>query len=213
MVGSFTSGRFRFEAGRSDWESDAARGFDEDLEDAGFGRRLTRTGRVPDLGGSPIASWLLARLARLTDGSLGLAGRQDTDGGGYVVGFVVYRAAVDWRAEAAAGQRFLFDMAEFERFVESDGPVASFQFQAGMEGAAVIGRRAADCPGEEILEAFADALLAAPAELLPRELVVRDPEWKLDPEMYRPRPVRGSRNRYGWDGQRFLGKDNIREAE
>ena len=66
---------------------------------------------------------------------------------------------------------------------------------------------------EGVLEALAAALLAAPADLMPRELAVRDPEWKLDPEMYRPRPVKGSRNWYGWDGSQFLGKDNIREAE
>src|SRR5438477_472071 len=56
-------------------------------------------------------------------------------------------------------------------------------------------------------------LLAAPAELARCQMAVRDPEWKLDPDMYRPRPVRGSRNWYGWDGDRFLGKDNIREAD
>jgi hypothetical protein len=182
-------------------------------EDA-FDLRLTSTGRVPDLDGSPIASWLLARLARLTDDRLGLADREDTDGGGYVVRFVVYRSNVDWKDETAhSGQRFLFNMAEFQRPVELEIPIASFQFQADMEGAGVIGRRAVDCPAEEVLEAFAAAILAAPADLLPRELVVKDPEWKLDPEMYSPRPVKGSRNSYGWDGFQFLGNDNIRDAE
>jgi hypothetical protein len=169
MAGSFTSGCFRFEVERSDWESDSARGFHEDLEDSAFDLRLTDTGRVPDLGGSPIASWLLARLARLTGDRLGLASRENTDGGGYVVGFVVHGVHPDWWAEAARGQRFLFDMAQFQPAVEPADPVASFQFQADMEGAGVIGWRAADCPGEEVLAAFAAALLAAPADLLPRE--------------------------------------------
>jgi hypothetical protein len=211
MAGSFTSGHFRFEVEGSDWESDSARGCHEDLEDGAFDLRLTSTGRVPDLGGSPIASWLLARLARLTDDRLGLASREDTDGGGYLVEFVVYRVNVDWEEEVATGQRFLFNMAEFERPIEPENPIASFQFQADMEGAAVIGRRAAGCPAEEVLEAFATAIIAAPADLLPRELVVRDPEWKLDPEMYMPRPTKSSRNSYGWDGFQFLGGDNIRE--
>jgi hypothetical protein len=213
MLGRFTSGRFRFEVEGRDWESDSARSFHEDLEDGDFDLRLTRTGRVPDLGGSPIASWLLARLARLTDDRLGLASRCDTDGGGYVVDFVVYRVHVAWEDEAALGQRFLFNMEEFQRPVEPEHPIASFQFQADMEGAAVLGRRAADCPGEEVLEAFAAAIIAAPTDLLPRQLVVKDPEWKLDPEMYRPRPVKGSRNSYGWDGVQFLGRDNIRGVD
>jgi hypothetical protein len=213
MAGSFTSGRFRFAVEGSDSESDSARGFHEDLEDSAFDLCLTSTGRVPDLGGAPIASWLLVRLARLTEDRLGLAGPEDIDGGGFVVEFVVYRARVSWEGEAATGQRFLFDMAEFQRPVEPERPIASFQFRADMEGAAVIGQRAADCPAEEVLKTFAAAILAAPADLLPRELVVRDPEWKLDPDMYTPRPVNGSRNLYGWDGFQFLGRDNIREAE
>src|SRR5262249_25522727 len=125
-----------------------------------------------------------------------------------------YRLHPDWADETATSrQPFLFDVAEFERPVAPEKPVASFQFQADMEGAAVVGQRAADCPAEDVLEALAAALLAAPADLMPRELAVRDPEWKLDPEMYKPRPVKGSRNWYGWDGSQFLGKDNIREAE
>jgi hypothetical protein len=213
MVGNFTSGRFRFAVEGRDGEPDSAQGFHEDLEDGAFDLRLTSTGKVPDLGGCPIASWLLARLARLMEGRLGLASQEDTDGGGYVVEFVVYRVNVGWEGEAASGQRFLFNMAEFQRPVEPENPIASFQFQADMEGAAVIGRRAADCPAEEVLEAFAAAILAAPADLLPRELVVRDPEWKQDLELCSPEPARDSRNTYGWDGFQFLGRDNIREAD
>src|SRR6266498_1503338 len=149
MAGSFTSGRFRFEVERSDWLSDSARGFNEDLQDDAFDLRLTGTGKVPDLGGSPIASWLLARLTRLSDDWLGLADREDADGGGYVVEFVVYRLHPDWADETATSrQPFLFNMAEFERPVAPEKPVASFQFQADMEGAAVVGQRAAACPAE-----------------------------------------------------------------
>lgn len=43
MAGSFTSGRFRFDVEGSDRESDAARGFHEDLEDDAFDLRLTGT--------------------------------------------------------------------------------------------------------------------------------------------------------------------------
>jgi hypothetical protein len=214
--GNFTWGRYRFEVESSDWESDQARGIGEDFQDDAFDLRLTGTGTIPDLGGAPIASWLLARLARLTDGCLGLADREDADGGGYVVEFVVYRVYAPTYRKSASVQRLLFDVAKPGVYVESekpDKPVASFQFQADMEGAAVVGRRAADCPAEDVLEALAAALLAATTELMGRELEVRDPEWKPDPEMYRPRPVKGSCNWYGWDGFQFLGQDNIRDAE
>jgi hypothetical protein len=214
MAGSFSSGRFRFQVEGSDGESDSARGFHEDLQDDAFDLRLTGTIQLPDLGGAPIASWLLARLARLTDGRLGLAGAEDADGGGYMVEFVVYVVpAAPASQRARSVQQLLFDMGESGVSAEPERPVASFQFQADMEAAAVVGQRTADCPCEEVLEALAAALLAAPAELMPRELAVKDPEWKLDPEMYRPRPDKGSCNWYGWDGSEFLGKDNIREAE
>src|SRR5262245_10899884 len=91
MDGSFTSGSFRFQVEGSDWESDQARGLHEDFYDDAFDLRLTGTGRIPDLGGAPIASWLLARLARLTDDGLSLADEEHSDGGGYMVEFVVYR--------------------------------------------------------------------------------------------------------------------------
>jgi hypothetical protein len=209
MAGSFTSGRFRFQVEGSDWETDAARGFREAFQEDAFDLRLTDTGKVPDLGGAPIASWLLARLARLTDDRLGLAGVEDADGGGYMVEFVVYRLP----AAPDPMQPLLFNMDEVDSDVVPDSPVASFQFQADMEGAAVLGHRAADCTAEEVLDALATALLAAPADLMPRELSVRDPEWELDPEMYRPRPEEGSCNWYGWDGFVYLGKDNITGAE
>ena len=214
MAASFTSGRFRFQVEGSNWESDSARGFHEDLQDDAFDLRPIGTGKVPDLGGSPIASWLLVRLARLTDNRLGLAEREDTDGGGYMVELVVYRVDAELKNRTATSEQpFLFNMAEFERPVEPEIAVASFQFQVNMQGATVVGQRAADCRAEEVLKAFAAALLSAPADLLPRQLVVRDPEWKLDPEMYRPRPDKRSQNEYGWDGSQFFGKHNIREAE
>jgi hypothetical protein len=216
MAGSFTSGRFRFELDRSDWESDSAHGLHEELEDWDFGLRLAGTGRIPDLGGAPLASWLLARLARLarlTDDALGLAGEEHNDGGGYVVEFAVYRASTrPDNPKSPVVQPLLFDMAALGVHFEPVYPVASFQLQAEMEGIGVLGSRAEDCPVSEVLEAFAAALLADPSDLACCEVAVYDPEWELDGEMYTPTPFAESRNWYGWDGQRFLGQDNIREA-
>jgi hypothetical protein len=211
MRGCFTSRSFRFEIDWSDWVSDDGRTFDEELEDEAFDLRLTATGRIPDLGGAPIASWLLARLARLTDDMLGVDGEESTDGGGYVIEFLVYREPN--RTKPAVMQPLLFDMEELGVHIEPERPVASLQLQADMQGVAVLGYRAADCPGEKVLQALADALLAAPDDMMAREIAIFDPEWKEDPEMYKPRPFKGSRNWYGWDGSRFLGRDNIRDAD
>jgi hypothetical protein len=209
MAGSFISGRFRFQVEGSDWDVDDAHGFDEELVDDAFDLRLTDTGRVPNLGGAPLASWLLARLARLTDNWLGLGAEEDNDGGGYLVEFVVYLEPE--KPIPGQTQKMLPFVPEFIVSVEPK-LVAAFQFQADMEGVAVLGQRVVDCDAEKVLEALAAALLAAPEDLMARELAVRDPEWKCDHEMYNPRPVKGTRNWYGWDGFQFLGKDNVREA-
>ena len=111
MAGSFHSGRFRFQVESTDWTSDVDRGLLEELLDDAFDVRLTRAGQVPDLGGAPLASWLLARLARLTDGRLGLADVEDNDGGGYMVEFVVYPIGVNPASpEATSVQPLLFDL-------------------------------------------------------------------------------------------------------
>jgi hypothetical protein len=211
MDGSFTSGRFRFQVEGSDWLTNLERGFSEDFHDDTFALRLES--KIPALGYAPIASWYLARLARLTDGYLGLAGEEHVDGGGYVIEFVTYLLPAEPEDKnATVVQPWLFDPDEWGVYPEPEKPVASFQFQAEMEGAAVIGHMDPECPVVEMMEAFAAALAAAPTELRICEVVVWDPEWKLDREMYTPRPVRGSRNFYGWDGFHFLGEDNIREA-
>lgn len=208
MGGSFAYERLRFQVERSDCQENRERGLTADLEENDFDRRLTCTGKIPNLAGAPIASWLLARLAMLTDDALGLEGTEDNDGGGYEVEFVVYFEP-EYR-KVNSEQLLLFNMDDFDGYVEPERTVAAFRFQADMGGAGVLGERDPDWAGEEILEAFAAALLAAPTELRSRELTVRDPEWKLDPEMYIPQPRRGSCNWYGWDGFQFLGKDNIR---
>jgi hypothetical protein len=154
----------------------------EDLD-----RLLCESGHVPDLGRAPIASWMLARLARLTSGKVGfsLTARQNNDGGGYAIDFVTHT---------------------------DERPIAEFQLQADMAGAAILGRRILESSSDEIIQAFLTALLAAPCEVDPCNIAVRDPEWKEDPENYAPKPKRTSRNRYGWDAGKYLGADNIREA-
>lgn len=180
--GSFIHGRFHFRVEGAD----DLPGVGEPLHDDAFDLRLTSSGRVPELGGAPIASWLLARFARLTNDGFPSSGKEHNDGGGWCLEFVVYGP--------------------------DERPLSAFQFQCDMQGASIVGDRAPDCDPEAMLGALADALLEHPSDLLPCRLRVVDPEWRHDPECYEPRPVPGDRNRYGWDGERFLGLENIRDA-
>jgi hypothetical protein len=207
MESSFPSGRFRFYVDFSETERDQERGFSVYLDDDDFALRLTRSGTLPDLNGAPVASWILARLARLTEDRLGLAEEEHVDGGGYMIEFVVYRIPTGPDPQ----QLLMFGLEQSDLSIE-DLPVAAFQFQADMTGAGVIGQRVPDCPAEEILEAFAAELLAAPTDLTPRELAVYDPEWEDDPGEYIPVPDEDTRNWYGWDGSQFLGQFNVRDV-
>jgi hypothetical protein len=148
--------------------------------------RLSNSGRLPNLGGAPVASWLLARLGKVTDEGIPcLFGAESNDGGGYVVEFLAYD--------------------------ESDTPVAGFQLQGDSVGAAVLGDCVPNCSPEEVLHALAAALLAAPDDLVACRLAVIDLEWEEDPEGFTPEPVPDSRNCYGWDGKDFFGASNIRD--
>lgn len=213
-MGSFRSGRFRFFVKWWDTSVDSDDGFKEELDDETFDLRLSRSKLLPNLGGAPVASWLLARLAKLTDNQLGIASVEHVDGGGYVVGFVVARVPVPPSGENARYfQQSLFEPGEVFVADEVGSPIASFELQADMEGAAILGQRTSEFDTEDILASFAAALLAAPNDLTVREIEVKDPEWKLDPAMYHPRPHKGSQNWYGWDGIQFLGVENIREKK
>lgn len=183
--GSFIQSPLRFQVESTEW----VLGLREELNDDEFDLRLQRFGSVPELDGAPIASWLLARLGRMTDDGLSfpLFDKQRNDGGGWCSDFVVY------------------DNAE--------RPIAAFQFQADMQGAAVIGNRSADVPSDTLLDALAAALMAVPTSIQECRLTVIDPDWKHEPDAYHPVPVKGSRNTYGWDGAQFFGRENIREAE
>jgi len=202
--GSFTWGWFRFQVEKAD----SVFGLDNELYDD-FDLRLTPSGLVPDLGGAPIASWVLARLADLTDDRLALASEEHVDGGGYVIEFVAYQV----EKPTVKPQPLLpFDPPIIPSHEEMERPIAAFQLQGDMEGVAVLGDRAADCSADTILNALAAAILAAPRKLKCRCVAVYDPEWEMEHETYNPEPTERSRNWYGWDGSQFLGRDNVRDA-
>lgn len=148
--------------------------------------RLVTSGHVPELGGAPLASWLLARLEALTEGrglgfSPGLV--EHVDGGVWVVDFVVTRG---------------------------DAPVGKVQLQAGMIGAGVLGVVAAQEDPAAVVQALGQVVLQAPEEVRACEVRVADPEWLEAPEDYAPPPEEDAVCRFGFDGEAYLGADNVR---
>jgi hypothetical protein len=69
----------------ADLEWAANQGTDDD-----FGHRLVGSGRLPDLDGAPIASWVAARLCRLLGGLPVWASEQLGDEGAYRFTFLVF---------------------------------------------------------------------------------------------------------------------------
>ncbi|HEY7314880.1 MAG TPA: hypothetical protein VH643_36375 [Gemmataceae bacterium] len=55
-----------------------------------FDKRLAESGRLPELAGAPVASWVAARLARLTSGLPGRTTDQQVDGGVFHLDFLVF---------------------------------------------------------------------------------------------------------------------------
>jgi hypothetical protein len=164
-----------------------APGLRNELSEYEFDQILIRSGQLPNLGSAPFASWMLARIATLTSGILvfPINGKQRNDGGGYVIDFLVYN--------------------------KNERPIAEFQLQGDTMGAGVLGRRTEDCSSDDVVQALASILLEQPMDLTVCRLSIVDPEWREDPSMYIPKPKRGSKNLYGWDGKKFLGEDNIKD--
>jgi hypothetical protein len=82
-----------------------------------------------------------------------------------------------------------------------------------MQGAAVIGERSQNVESGVLLDTLALAIMSDPTSVQEARLLVKDPEWKHDPDAYSPTPTKESKNTYGWDGVRYLGRENIREAD
>lgn len=148
---------------------------------------LLDTGRVPEAAReAPIASWLLSRLcAEAPDRTL-LADEYGADGGGYALNFLVR-----------------------ERSRKS---VAGFQLQGNTFRIAVLGDYREGVKPRDVIDDFVALLVREPEKLARCRVRIYDPEWKESPEEYEPAPKRSTRNKYGWDGRKFLGSDNIWNA-
>ncbi len=151
----------------------------EDLQE-----QLQSSGRLPDLGGAPVASWLLARLQYLSeDTDLTPSNEVEyIDDGVWVLDFVVGQGGV---------------------------PVAKVQLQAGMTGAAILGAAIDKAQADFLLACIVEGLLVEPLAVAECLVEIHDPLWRSDPEAYLPRPDEGAVARFGFDGDTYLGHGNI----
>jgi hypothetical protein len=121
-----------------------------DLYEEAFDGRLVETGRVPDLFGSALASWILARIAHLTDRAFAIEGEIEVcDGGVFVLDFVVQDEGGEARGKV--------------------------QIQAGTIGAGVLGVLESSLPPERVVRAILSALTSEPTALRACEIRVVDP--------------------------------------
>jgi hypothetical protein len=137
-------------------------------------QELLAAGVLPDLSGAPVASWLLARVARL-------AGKRFPYSYGQVVG--------------SDGADYWLRFYCLSRSSNPLGVLSCFGKQAGV----VLAVR--HPPGSEpniLLDSFIRALLAAPSDVSRCRVIVQYTEM-TDPEIafHIPRV-------YGWDGRRYL---------
>ena len=176
---TFKGEKFQFDLVESDPVSGGERFCCEEFESV-----LIDTGKIPDKAlEAPIASWILARIVAETGGKLKPRKSQNNDGGGFVFEFLV---------------------KDFE-----NNPVASFQFQGNTERTVLLGDREKTQDGDLINLDFAKMLVSDSEKLAKCEIKVKDLEWKEDPDDYEPTPDGKTRNFFGWDGEKFLGSDNV----
>lgn len=154
--------------------------------EADLGEALIGSGRLPELGpGVPVASWVLARLCQIAPGYFPDQSSTVSDGGGYSVDFYVLRG---------------------------EEPVAWLQLQGGMNGVFLLAEVRETSLADRLPDFVLAMLLDRPSEIAACTVEVIDPGWEIEPAYYQPTPSEESRNRYGWDGTTFLGKENVREV-
>ncbi len=146
---------------------------------------LIGSGRLPEIGpGVPVASWVLARFRRIAPDYFPDQASIVSDGGGYSFDFYVFRG---------------------------EDPVAWLQLQGGMNGVVLIGEVREQSLSRCLSDLVLALLLDRPSEIAAYTVEVIDPYWEIEPDDYQPTPTEESRNRYGWDGTRYLGAGNVRE--
>jgi len=162
---------FLFDDTYADVEWEDGPGTDEE-----FDRRLADSGRLPDLGSAPVASWVAARLARLVGGLPAWACDQHVDGGEYCIAFLVF---------------------DRER-----SHIGSVQVQADRSGVAVC----CACPdSSRVLAELAATLLAELADVTDCRIEVHDPEDEAECELEGRDPDTRCQGAYGYEWGAYLG--------
>ena len=137
-------------------------------------QELLASGMLPDLSGAPIASWLLARVARL-------AGKHFP----YSYGQVIGSDGADY-------------WLRFYCLSRSGSPIGLLSCLGKQAGVVLAVRHLPGLEPNPLLDSFIHSLLAAPGDVSKCKVIVQYTEMS-DPEVvfHIPRV-------YGWDGRRFL---------
>jgi hypothetical protein len=121
------------------------------FDDQSFDDRLTGSGSLPDRNGAPLGSWVIARLAHLTNGRVG---------------------PIDGETLYVDGGDFCLDLLVYD---ETMSPIATLQIQGG-DSIAIFGECHGDVNHAAVLDEFAAALVADPKVVRPFRININDPE-------------------------------------
>jgi hypothetical protein len=141
-----------------------------------YDRVLAGSGRLPDLNGAPVASWVLARLARL-------ASRRFPYEQGQVFG--------------SDGGDFWF---RFIAFTSELRPLGTLTVLGGESSVKLWAQISPASESQRVISAFTACLLAEPQGLARCQLTVAYTDF-ADPNHWKRLPFV-----FGWDGQRFLAR-------
>ncbi len=158
-----------------------------DCDEYEFDRMLCDTGKLPkEAWKAPVASWILARICAEAGEGFTTPGEQVVDGGACVLEFLVRD--------------------------RSGKIIAGFDFQGKTSRTLLLGGCRKKASPAAIFEDLAGVLTKSPGKLAKCRVQVYNPEWKEYPDDYEPRPKRTTRDEFGWDGEKFLGANNVWQA-
>jgi hypothetical protein len=174
VAGAFQSDSYWFlldngTVAEADWDD----GPDADDD---FGRRLADSGRLPELGRAPVASWVVARLAHLMRGLPAWVCDQHEDEGAYRLSLLVFD-----RAQSHLGRaEVLADRSRVSVCCE--------------------------CPNAaKVLKEFSAALLSAPAKVAECRVEVREPEDEAECQLEGRGPDTRCQAVYGYERGAYIG--------
>jgi hypothetical protein len=137
---------------------------------------LRKAPNFPNISPAPVASWLVARLLRLTDEGLPFEPNATiyNDGGGYHLNFIAFSRNLT--------------------------PISFFDIYGTVENCRCWGACTSEVLPDALLQTFVDAVLDDPTDLMVCRIVYIDAD---PPDL--PKRRFGKPKVLGWDGQKFLG--------